>query len=53
MIRTYNLVTTNTINFVAVLLSLCTCDQLTKVSKQNIKQCLDEVKVLYEIGQTS
>ena len=48
-----NLVTTNTINFVAVLLFLDTIDQLNKILKQNIIQCLDKLKVLYQIGQTS
>ena len=49
--ETYNLLTTNTINFVAVLLSLDTPDQLTKISKQNNIQYLDKLKVLYQIGQ--
>ena len=45
--------TTNAINFVVVLLFLDTSDGLTKNLKQNTIQCLDKLKVLYQIGQTS
>ena len=42
----------NSVNFF-VSLFLDTSDQLTKISIQNIIQCLDKLKVLYEIGKTS
>ena len=38
-------------SFVVVLLSLDTSYQFTKDSKQNIIQCLDKLKALYQICQ--
>ena len=43
----------NTINFVVILLSLDTSDQLTNILNQNIIQCLDKLNSLCQIGQIS